>query len=95
MLTGPRDDLALALLSLFSVTGHVRDVDRCRETLDLAAQTASEAPQATLDAFGISDGVASRFGAALVINTLCGACRACARGRDPEAAEAALTIAPQ
>lgn len=75
------DELRLALLSLFAVAAEV-STDACAGVLDRATIVAAVTPAADLDAAGFPELTHARFGAARVLNSLCAACAACARG-DP------------
>lgn len=86
MLIAGRDDLILALVAIFSVTEVFGPTGRCAEALDAAIEGACEEDETTLRAVGVAKPTSARFGAARVLNTLCGACGACPRGRgEPEA----------
>lgn len=74
-------DVRLALASLFmAVAEGVIAGATCAEVVDDAARRASTAERAVTRAAGLDDPVARRFGAARVLNTMCGACRECPRG---------------
>lgn len=77
-----REDLILALLSLFAATG---EGGVCADIIDTAIEAASEESASTLRGVGIAEPTAARFGATRVINSLCSACAACGRGRGEEA----------
>lgn len=83
-------ELKLALLSLVSAAAV--EPSACARTLDEATLAAARIDRDLIDA--TSEAVAAaRFGAARLLNSLCGACRACARGITGEA-PAFMTAAP-
>lgn len=85
-------ELRLALLSLFSLSPDAPLL--CRSRLDRATALASSAPDETLIGATPEDRAAARLGAARVLNSLCAACHACSRGRDPETVAPVMLDAP-
>lgn len=74
-------DVRLALACLFmAVSEGIMGGLSCAEVVDEATRRASTAERAVTTAAGLDDPVARRFGAARVLNTMCGACRECPRG---------------
>ncbi len=83
----------LALLALFAVA----EIDapiRCARTLDRAAAAAATMSDPLVPGGDTTrERTSVRLGAARLLNALCGACGACPRGRDKEAA-AEITPGP-
>jgi hypothetical protein len=74
--------LRLALVALAEALSPA-DPERCAAAFDTAARMASEASRNMLETIHANPGemVGLRFEAARVINSLCGACGECPRGR--------------
>ncbi len=80
----------LALISLVAALDN-RD-GRCAQIIDIATETAAQAPLDVVDAVGGGTMTSARFGAVKAFAAICAACRACPRGQD---LDAALTARPQ
>ncbi len=83
-------ELRVALFALFSAVGEWQP-EICSTTVDLAVKRSFDA-DADLASGGVEP-IAARFGAARLLNSLCGACRGCSRGATGETP--AITLQPQ
>lgn len=76
-------EFRLALLALFLSATDIQ-ADDCAKLLDAASAAASTAAAALAIASGATDVTRARFGAARLLNGLCGACGRCPRGKIDE-----------
>jgi hypothetical protein len=83
MATERPQELTLALLSLFEASTPAGGRS-CAEVLDAATKQAATTPSHVAASAGVTDIVTARFGAARLLNSLCGACAMCARGSTGE-----------
>lgn len=74
----------LALISLVAALDNRHG--RCAEIIDIATETAAQAPLEVVEAVGGETMTAARLGAVKAFAAICSACGACPRGQDLDAA---------
>lgn len=86
------NEMRLALLAIFSAFPQV-PASICGQLLDEAVANTGKLSSDLLDLGG--EAAAARFGAARLLASLCGACRACERGRTGESAQPVMLLNPR